>query len=81
MMKLEFEKSEGTPRKGAYVALHNIFPVTSKGGLGLVVAVKKDSLGFNYGVFEFYDKKIYYHHISTLITLKTKMNFTTDKNK
>lgn len=70
-MELTFKKSKLLPRKGSYVALHNIFPIENKNCLGLVINVKKDPLGFNYEVFEFANSKTYTHHISTLIPLKT----------
>ncbi len=74
-MKLQFEKSKGKPKKGMFVALHNCFPVEAKGSLGIIVEIKKDALGFNYGVFEFYDNKIYHHHISTIIPLNVRWDF------
>ena len=40
-MKLKFLKSKGKPKKGMFVALHNCFPVESKGSLGLIVEIKK----------------------------------------
>ena len=70
-MNLNFKKTNSLPKKGSFVALHNIFPVETKNSLGLVVKIKKDPLGFNYEVFEFANSKTYTHHISTLIPLKT----------
>lgn len=63
------------PKKGMFVALHNIFPVENKYGLGIIVEITNDPLGFNYGVFEFGDNKLFHHHISTIIPLKTKCKF------
>lgn len=74
-MKLQFEKTNAKPRKGMFVALHNCFPIQSKGSLGVIIKIKKDGLGFNYHVHEFSDKKIYRHHISTIIPLKAKWGF------
>ena len=56
-LSLEFEKTKHKPQKGMFVSLHNIYPVENINELGIIVDIKKDPLGFNYGVFEFYDKK------------------------
>jgi hypothetical protein len=74
-MKLQFTKAKGKPKKGMFVALHNCFPVEAKGSLGLIVEVKKGDDSFRYGVLEFYDKKIYHHHISTIIPLNVRWDF------
>lgn len=70
-MNIKFKKSKTLPRNGKFVALRNAFPVENKNNLGLVVNVRRDPLGFNYDILEFHDFKIYTHHISTLIPLKS----------
>ena len=57
---------------GTLVALRNIFPPESKSHIGVIEEIKKDPLGFNYGVREFYDDKLYFHHISTIRPFEVK---------
>lgn len=57
---------------GTLVSLHNIFPPESKSNIGIIEEIKKDPLGFNYGVREFYDDKLYFHHISTIRPFEVK---------
>jgi len=64
--KLRFIKNEGAElRQGINVGLHNLMPVSS-GDFGFIEEVRGDGLGFNYGVREMWDGKLYWHHFSTI---------------
>jgi len=64
--KLRFIKDESASlQKGINVGLHNLMPVSS-GDFGFIEEVRGDGLGFNYGVREMWDGKLYWHHFSTI---------------
>ncbi len=64
--KLRFIRDDkGDLRKGINVGLHNTMP-EDKQSFGYIEEVKNDPLGFNYGVREFSDDKLYWHHSSTI---------------
>jgi len=57
---------------GTLVSLHNAFPPKSKEDIGVIEEIKKDPLGFNYGVRNFHNNKIYFHHSSTIRPFECK---------
>jgi hypothetical protein len=65
-----YYKDMTEPKVGMLVALHNVFPPENKHNLGMIVQIKNDPLGFNYGVEEYSNRKVYFHHISTIIPVE-----------
>ena len=57
---------------GTLVSLHNIFPPKCKEDIGVIEEIKKDPLGFNYGVRNFSNNKIHFHHSSTIRPFECK---------
>lgn|ERR1035437_812246 len=64
--KLRFIRDDRAElKKGINVGLHNLMPV-NKYSFGYIEETRGDGTGFNYGVREFSDGKLYWHHSSTI---------------